>query len=218
MKAFFLINPHAPTGQLFSSGQIERVASEFEGLLVIDEAYVDFVDPIQQHNCVPLIGRHDNLIILRTLSKGYSLAGLRFGYGLACKDLIAPLANKTRDSYNTDSISQILATAALESKAYSEKTWQRIRHSRQRLARELQNSGISCASSEANFLLCTVDYPAQINARTLYEKLKKENVFVRYFDEPLLQNKIRITVGSDDENKRLLSLVKTLTNPRHCQP
>ncbi|MBP79827.1 MAG: histidinol-phosphate transaminase [Deltaproteobacteria bacterium] len=213
VKAFFLINPHAPTGQLFSSEQIERVASEFDGLLVIDEAYVDFVDPIQQHNCVPLIDRHENLIILRTMSKGYSLAGLRFGYGLACADLIAPLANKTRDSYNTDSIAQILATAALKSKAYSEGTWQKIRQSRQRLALGLQNLGISCSSSEANFLLCTVDHPIQINAQTLYEKLKKENIFVRYFEEPLLQNKIRITVGSDDENKRLLSLMRTLIDP-----
>lgn len=208
VKAFFLINPHAPTGHLFCAEQIEKIASEFQGLLVIDEAYVDFVDPDRQHNCVPLIHRHDNLIILRTLSKGYSLAGLRFGYGLACKDLIAPLANKTRDSYNTDSIAQVLATAALKSKAYSEETWRQIRQSREILILALQKIGVSCSSSEANFLLCTIDHPIQINAQTLHEKLKKENVYVRYFDEPLLQNKIRITVGTDSENERLLSLLR----------
>jgi histidinol-phosphate aminotransferase len=208
IKAFFLINPHAPTGHLFSSEQIEKIASEFQGLLVIDEAYVDFVDPDQQHNCVPLIDRYDNLIILRTLSKGYSLAGLRFGYGLACKDLIAPLANKTRDSYNTDSIAQVLATAALKSKAYSEGTWRQIRQSRKMLISELQKIGISCSSSEANFLLCTIDHPIQINAQMLYEKLKKENIYVRYFDQPLLQNKIRVTVGSETENERLLSWLR----------
>ncbi|MDG1951620.1 MAG: histidinol-phosphate transaminase [Gammaproteobacteria bacterium] len=208
VKAFFLINPHAPTGHLFSSEQIEKIASKFQGLLVIDEAYVDFVDPNLQHNCVPLIHRHDNLIILRTLSKGYSLAGLRFGYGLACKDLIGPLATKTRDSYNTDSIAQVLATAALQSKAYSEETWRKIRQSREVLTLALQKIGISCSPSETNFLLCTIDHPIQINAKTIYEKLRKENVYVRYFDEPLLQDKIRITVGSDHENKRLLSLLR----------
>lgn len=210
VKAFFLINPHAPTGHLFSSEQIEKIASKFKGLFVIDEAYVDFVDPNRQHNCIPLIYRHDNLIILRTLSKGYSLAGLRFGYGLACEDLISPLANKTRDSYNTDSIAQVLATAALESKTYSEETWRKIRQSRETLILALQKIGISCSSSEANFLLCTIDHPIKINAQTIYERLKKENVYVRYFNGPLLRNKIRITVGTDHENERLLSLLSEI--------
>jgi histidinol-phosphate aminotransferase len=122
--------------------------------------------------------------------------------------LIAPLANKTRDSYNTDSIAQVLATAALKSKAYSEETWRQIRQSREILILALQKIGVSCSSSEANFLLCTIDHPIQINAQTLHEKLKKENIYVRYFDEPLLQNKIRITVGTDSENERLLSLLR----------
>ena len=99
---------------------IERLATSFRGVLLIDEAYVDFVDPALAHDTTSLIARHPNILLLRTLSKGYSLAGLRLGYGLGNAALVAPILDKTKDSYNVDGIAQILGAAALEDTASRE--------------------------------------------------------------------------------------------------
>jgi histidinol-phosphate aminotransferase len=112
-KLLILVNPNAPTGALLRADYLAEIAENFSGLLLIDEAYVDFVDPELNYDSISLINSHDNILILRTLSKAYSLAGLRFGYGIAAKSLIEPMMFKTRDSYNTDHIAQSLATAAL---------------------------------------------------------------------------------------------------------
>src|SRR3954452_22783449 len=127
VKLLMLVNPHAPSGWLEPAAKLAAVASEFKGVLLVDEAYVDFVDPELGHDVVQLIAEHDNLLLLRTLSKGYSLAGLRFGYGLGSVELIAPLLWKTRDSYNVDAIAQRLATAALAARDQAAETGRRGR-------------------------------------------------------------------------------------------
>ncbi|MDB2553172.1 histidinol-phosphate transaminase [Gammaproteobacteria bacterium] len=207
-KAFILVNPHAPTGALVSAELIANLAENFKGLIVIDEAYIDFVDPDREHDCVPLLSRFDNLVILRTLSKGYSLAGLRFGYGLATKSLAAPILFKTRDSYNTDAIAQSLASAALRSQDYARETWQKVRASRTKLQDELTALGFAALASQSNFLLCTV--PANHSAEKLYEALKAQGILVRYFDQDRLRDKLRISIGSADENERLVEALKKL--------
>ena len=207
-KAFILVNPHAPTGGLVSSATIAEIAENFDGVLVVDEAYIDFVDPDLEHNCVPLLQRFDNLLILRTMSKGYSLAGLRFGYGLAAKKLAAPMLFKTRDSYNTDAISQRLAAAALASQSYAKSTWNKVRKSREKMFAELTSMGLTCLASQSNFLLCTI--PESIGAPRAYAALKEKGVLVRYFDQDRLRDKLRISIGTEEENSRLIQALTDL--------
>ena len=207
-KAFILVNPHAPTGSLVSSATIAGIAENFDGVLVVDEAYIDFVDPDLEHNCVPLLQRFDNLLILRTMSKGYSLAGLRFGYGLAAKKLAAPMLFKTRDSYNTDAISQRLAAAALASQSYAKSTWNKVRKSREKMFAELTSMGLTCLASQSNFLLCTI--PESIGAPRAYAALKEKGVLVRYFDQDRLRDKLRISIGTEEENSRLIQALTDL--------
>lgn len=199
-----IVNPHAPSGRLSSVQELSRIAEELNGVLLIDEAYVDFVTPELGHNALPLISQHDNVIILRTLSKGYSLAGLRFGYGIGNADLIATL-HKARDSYNQDVISQALAVAALGAQDYVQQTWQKVRAERHRLSVEFNKRGMTVAPSEANFLLVSVPTNGAVNARLLYQALKERGVLVRWFDQPGLDEKLRITLGTEAENDRLLA-------------
>ena len=169
---------------------------------------MDFVDPELGYDAIPLIEEFENVLILRTLSKGYSLAGLRFGYGIGPPGLIHPMAAKTRDSYNTDYISQILAKAALESRDEAARTWARVRRSREWLRAELAKLGIETLPSQSNFLLAAI--PARIGAAALYEQLKDEGVLVRHFDQPTLENRLRITIGSETDNEILIEKLRDI--------
>ena len=205
-----LVNPHAPTGMLTSASELMEIAESFNGVLLVDEAYVDFVDPQYEYNLASAIESVGNILILRTLSKGYSLAGLRFGYGIGAKNIIEPMMYKTRDSYNTDFVSQQLAIAALESVSDARETWSKVRSERSRLGDELQKLGLPCLPSQTNFLLAQTSNSDA--ARAIYEALKLENILVRYFDENRLQDKLRITVGTPQQNQRLLDcLAKIIT-------
>ena len=207
-KLALLVNPHAPSGMLMSVEQIVKIARAFEGVLLIDEAYVDFVDPEKEYDLAPEIENLDNILILRSLSKGYSLAGLRFGYGIGPKSVIEPMMYKTRDSYNTDYISQQLATAALESVDYARQTWSKVRSERELLTAELQKLELICLPSQSNFLLTQAkDEEA---AGTIYQCLKNANILIRYFDEDRLRDKLRITVGSPDQNRLLLDCLQSI--------
>ena len=206
-KLCILVNPHAPTGKLLSVATLSEIASNFDGLLLVDEAYVDFVDPAREHDAVPLAIERDNVLLLRTLSKGYSLAGLRFGYGIGSAELIHPILYKTRDSYNTDYIAQQLAAAAMQSREYAENIWEEVREAREKLAEALRQLGFGVTPSQANFLLTTL--PDGYNAELLYQQLKSENILVRFFDQERLQDKLRISVGTPAENASLLAALKS---------
>lgn len=207
-KMIILVNPHAPTGKLLSTQTLAQLATQFPGVLLVDEAYVDFIDPALEYDSVALIREHENILLLRTLSKGYSLAGLRFGYGIGAASLIHPMLYKTRDSYNTDLIAQRLATAALESVEYARGTWQQVREQRQRMRAELDNLGLATTASQSNFLLTTI--PEEVGAAALYEALKARHILVRYFDQDRLRNRLRITVGTAAENDTLLAALRSL--------
>ncbi len=208
VKLCFIVNPHAPSGYLTSMADIEKLARAFNGVLVLDEAYVDFVDPVQKHDCIPLTSRLDNLLILRTFSKGYSLAGLRMAYGIGARALIDPMQYKTKDSYNTDYIAQTLARAAIEDQAYASDTWRRVREQRTWLVKELDSLGLKTPPSQSNFLLATVGAPNQ--AAAVYQALKDAGILVRYFKLPGLEDKLRITVGSPEENRKLIDALKKI--------
>ena len=147
-----------------------------------------------------------NVVISRTFSKAYSLAGMRFGYAIAQAEVIHEMM-KVKDSYNVDAISVIAATAALQDQESAKKTWEYVRGERQRLTSELQAEGWSVLPSQANFVLATV--PGG-RARDAYQKLKQQGILVRYFDKPGLTDKLRITVGRAEENNALLAGIKSL--------
>jgi histidinol-phosphate aminotransferase len=208
VKLCFIVNPNAPSGVLNDRAAVEDLLQHFKGVLVLDEAYADFIDPELQHNCVPLIRRFENLVILRTFSKGYSLAGLRMAYGIGARSIIDPMQHKTKDSYNTDFIAQALATAAVEDQDYARDTWRRVREERSRMRAELDALGLSSPLSQSNFLL--VQVPPALDAEKIYLGLKDAGILVRYFKLPGLTDRLRITIGTPEENQRLLQALRPL--------
>jgi histidinol-phosphate aminotransferase len=200
--AIYLCNPNAPSGTFVTPSQIATLASKFDGLLLVDEAYCDFAED----NCLDLIREFANVVISRTFSKAYSLAGMRFGYAIAQAEVIHEMM-KVKDSYNVDAISVIAATAALQDQESAKKTWEYVRGERQRLTSELQAEGWSVSPSQANFVLATV--PGG-RGREAYQKLKQQGILVRHWDKPGLADKLRITVGRAEENNALLAGIKSL--------
>jgi histidinol-phosphate aminotransferase len=201
-RAIFLANPNAPSATFVSPQKIEELLKKFSGLVLIDEAYVDFADD----NCLPLIEEHENIVITRTLSKAYSLAGLRFGYAVGRAEVIKEM-NKARDSYPCDAISIIAATAAISDQEYAKKTWDHVRAERQRVSSELTQMGWNVLPSYANFILAGAP---DGRGRDVYLGLKRQGILVRYFDKPGLSDKIRITIGTSQENNALLGGIKNL--------
>ena len=208
VRLTFIVNPHAPSGALMPVGRVDELARDLNSILVLDEAYIDFVD--HDYATTPLVREHDNLVILRTLSKGYSLAGLRFGYGLGPASLIEPMLTKTRDSYNLDAISQEVALAALADQAHAKNTWQAVIRDREKLAADLRELGLDSPPSQANFLLVSVPGGLPYKAPEIYQKLKELHILVRYFDLPGLQDRLRISLGTPDENRRLMNAMRSL--------
>lgn len=205
-----LVNPHAPSGRLTSVEELAAVARAFDGMLLIDEAYVDFVDPGIRHDSIALASDLDNVLLLWTMSKGYSLAGLRLGYGIGSPHLIAPMLSKTKDSYNIDVVSQKVGEAALRHQAEAAAKWAIVRAERIRMTRELSARGFSCAPSQANFLLATVTPRNLGRAERLLRGLAAEGIYIRWFDQERLRDSLRISIGTAVENDILLSALDRL--------
>jgi histidinol-phosphate aminotransferase len=204
-------NPHAPSGTLAPVATLDRLAATFQGVLLIDEAYVDFVDPMLHHDATTLVETHPNVLLLRTLSKGYSLAGLRLAYGLGDPRLVAPILGKTKDSYNVDAVAQVLGAASLADTASAAASWSAVRESRAHLERELEALGLQSYPSQANFLLVSaIPESAPGQARNLYEQLMDRGIYVRWFDEERLRTALRVTIGTPEENAALVSALKDL--------
>ena len=204
-----LTNPHAPSGTLFTLPDIERLAAVFRGVLLIDEAYIDFVAPPLKFNTVGLTSRYPNVLLLRTLSKGYSLAGLRLAYGIGSAALIAPMLNKTKDSYNVDAVAQKLGVAALEDRAYAARSWEHVQQERSRVTRRLAQLGFEVALSQTNFVLASLPPQSRWStASALLEELQSRNIYVRWFNEHRLSNRLRISIGTAAENDALLQALE----------
>ena len=201
-KAIFLANPNAPTATFVPPAKIRDLARKFSGLLLIDEAYADFADD----NCLSLVKDHGNIVVCRTLSKAYSLAGLRFGFAVAQKQVISEMM-KVKDSYNCDAISICAAAAAIADQEYASDKWEYVRKERARLTKELNSMGWKVIPSQANFILV---HAPDGNGKAAYQGLKDQGILVRYFDRPGLTDKIRITVGTAEENNALLAGIKSL--------
>jgi histidinol-phosphate aminotransferase len=203
-RLVFLPNPNAPSGTLFPLEEIERLLRAARPALVcVDEAYIDFAPP--DATALPLLDRHDNLVVARTFSKSYGLAGLRVGLGFAREEWIEQF-EKVRDYYNTDRLAQAGAAAALEDQAYLRETTGKIVRTRERAAEALRAMGAKVFPSHANFLLARFGGAAE--ARRLFETLRARGVYVRYFNRPRLDDCLRVTVGTDAEMDRFLDAAR----------
>jgi len=201
-NAIYLANPNAPTGTFVPPAKVAELAEKFGGLLLVDEAYADFAEG----NCLALVQRFANVVVTRTMSKSYSLAGLRFGFAVAQPQVIAEMM-KVKDSYNCDALSQVAATAAIEDQEYARRTWEHVKAERERVSESLVQLGWDVLPSQANFVLAAS--PTGDGARA-YRGLREQGILVRYFDLPGLKDKVRITVGTVQENNALLAGVRAL--------
>ena len=202
-RLLILCNPNAPTGVFAPPEVIGEIAARFRGVVVVDEAYVDF----SRAHCMSLAAERPNVLVFRTLSKSYSLAGLRFGYAVGPADLISGL-EKVKDSYNVDAVSIELAAAALKDQEWMLANVEKIRSERARLTAGLTKRGFAVTPSEANFIL--VRAPGGGDARPYYELLKGRGILVRYWNLPRIADKLRITVGTPEENNALLVALESV--------
>lgn len=192
----FVASPNSPSGHGIAVQELRQLAAQLAGVLVIDEAYVDFAE----ETALPLVKEFQNVIILRTLSKGYSLAGLRLGFGIANPDLLSGLF-KVKDSYNIDAIACQIGAAAIRDQTYKNECAEKVKASRAKLAIDLKQLGFQVRNSQANFLLVQ---PPQGNAEQIYLALKQRGILVRYFKQAGLEDKLRITIGTDEQNQILV--------------
>jgi histidinol-phosphate aminotransferase len=197
----FLCNPNSPSGSALPPPAVERLADEVGGPMVLDEAYVDFADV----HGLPL-ARRDNVIVTRSFSKSYALAGIRFGFAVARPALVRELV-KVKDSYNCDVLSLVAATAAIEDQEYLRQTRDKIVATRARLAEVLAGLGFAVTPSQANFVWCRRD---DRPVKPIYEELKRRLILVRYMVYEGDGDGLRITVGTDAEIDRLLQELRRI--------
>ena len=200
-KVTFLPNPNSPSGTMTPEDTIIKLANSLKGILVIDEAYVDFAD----FNCLDLVGKIENVIILRSFSKSFSLAGARVGLAFADEKIIEGMT-KVKDSYNIGRLPVAAGVAALENIDYFKENIERIKATRKRLSKALEEMGFEVLPSQANFLMAR-----HKNAEEIYTKLKERKILIRYFPREELKESVRITVGSDEEVDVLLTALKAIS-------
>lgn len=189
-------NPNSPSGTLADVASLRKVADATEGVLVVDEAYIDFSDG----GSIEMLQNHGNVIIVRTMSKSFSLAGMRIGMAIARRDLIDGLA-KVKDHYNMGRLGLVAAAAAIDCIDVMRENADRVRRTREHLTVELRKLGMEVWDSSANFVLARV---RGADAITVQLELKRRRVLVRHFDEERLQDCLRITVGRRQEIDVLL--------------
>ena len=224
---FLLTNPNAPTGEFREPAEIAKFAKRFKGVVIVDEAYGDFA----RANCMSLATaeKNRNLIVMRTFSKSYSLAGLRVGYCVGPKDLIRAMY-KVKDSYNVDALAQTVALAAIRDQAWMRKNAEKVIRSRRRLTAELERRGWDVIPSESNFVFARPpqrgrDIPVACEKRgrdipvacekeafRIFSALRERNIFVRYFRGPKTGDRLRVTIGTEPEMKKLLKTLYELNS------
>ncbi|HET6451736.1 MAG TPA: histidinol-phosphate transaminase [Spirochaetia bacterium] len=191
-KMFFLTTPNAPYGPAFPTAWVDQLLKRFRGIVVTDEAYVDFSD----ESTLPLLAANPRLIIVRTLSKAYSLAGMRAGLAFAHESLIQEIA-KVKDSYNVSRMAQVAACAALEDQEYFRSCREKLVATRERFSQALRARGFTVLPSSTNFIFAVP--PAGQDAGTLYEKLLARGYLVRHWKTGIVSDGLRISIGTDQQ-------------------
>ncbi len=200
LKVFFIANPNSPTGNAFPISEIETICSKFQGIVVVDEAYADFADD----NALRLLKKFDNLIISRTLSKSYSMAGVRLGWAISSPSIIKEMI-KVKDSYNVSLLSQLLAIGALNDQPYFNDIIFKIKATREKLINNLKELRFTVIPSQSNFIMAS---PPNKNGNELFLFLRHKNILVRYFPAHKTKAFIRITVGKDEDMQKLITCCK----------
>ena len=214
---FILTSPNAPTGVGFTRAEIGAAAAASSGLFVADEAYA----PFAEEDAVPLLAQHRNLVVTRTLSKSYALAGIRVGYALADPEIIGWL-DRVRDSYNVNRLSQTAALAAIQDQAYHQKIVGIVRATRDRVQGEWREQrGWFTYPSQANFIFTEPrnarGETGPAVAKSAYEFLLSRKILIRYFpNHALTASFLRVSVGTDDEMIRLNSALDAWLNQSHA--
>lgn len=197
-------NPNAPTGLYQPLSTIENIVkSNPDVIVIIDEAYIDFGG----ESALPLIKKYDNLLVVQTFSKSRSMAGMRIGYAFGCPELIKFL-NDVKYSFNSYTLNQTaleFGAASIKDDEYFKHSTQKIISTRERVKKELSDLGFSFPDSKSNFIFAT---HKNVPAKELFMALRKENIYVRYFDKPRINNYLRITIGTDEEMNALIDFLK----------
>ncbi|MDT8444173.1 MAG: histidinol-phosphate transaminase [Desulfuromonadales bacterium] len=198
-KLLFLTNPNAPLGLRWDIEAVAALADRCSGLLVVDEAYADFAEG----NCLELVRQKPNVVVTRTLSKSYSLAGMRLGLAIARPEIIAAL-DKIRDHYNLDRLAQVAIAAALLDQDYFRECIERICTTRQWFSAELAKLGYHVIPSSANYIFAS---PPDQQGKRVYEALYQRKILVRYFSDPVLAHGLRISIGTPEEMEKILAVL-----------
>lgn len=196
-------NPNAPTGiELEQEAVEEIVRNNLDKIVIVDEAYVDFGAVSAEH----LLDRYDNLIVVRTFSKSRSLAGMRIGYALGSPEAIRYLndVKYSFNSYTMDQTALAAGTASVEDEAYFRESLQKVVETREWTKRKLRSLGFQFADSRANFIFAT--HP-DCGAKELYQALREEKIYVRFFDRPRIDNYLRITIGTQAEMETFIGFL-----------
>jgi histidinol-phosphate aminotransferase len=201
-KLLFLTNPNAPLGLCWSIEEVAALADRCEGLLVVDEAYADFAEG----NCLDLVRQKPNVVVTRTLSKSYSLAGMRLGLAIARPEIITAL-DKIRDHYNLDRLAQAAVAAALIDQSYFQDCVKRICSTRQWFSSEIKKLGYQVIPSSANYLFAT---PPDRDGKRVYDAFFERKILVRYFSDPLLSHGLRISIGTREEMGKILQALSEI--------
>jgi len=189
---FYLTNPNAPTSMLFPKEQIRSFCATFDGVVLIDEAYADFAP----WNCMDLIHEFPNVLVSRSLSKSYSLAGARAGYVVGAGALIAALFT-IKDSYNINAVTQAMALAAIDDQDHMKANCAKIIATRERISAALKKRGYTVYASAANFLW--VRPPTGQQAEAVFRHLRENKVLIRYFPGEKTGDCIRVTIGTNEQ-------------------
>jgi histidinol-phosphate aminotransferase len=202
LRLVFLANPNSPSGTMVPPQRVLEIAEQLPCPLLVDEAYVDFADV----NCMSLVAKCEKIMVSRSLSKSYALAGLRFGYLVAQPHLIEQFI-KVKDSYNCDSLAIAGATAAIGDQGWLAANRAKILATRRRLVAEMRNLGFVTVDSQANFVWNT---HLRLPVLPIYERLKRDRILIRYMNYPGWGDGLRISVGTDAENNACLEKLKAI--------
>jgi len=202
-RLFFLTNPNAPLGFTYSQQYIAELAGRIKGVLVIDETYADFA----AENSLELVRTLDNVVVTRSMSKSYALAGMRLGMAIARPEVIAAL-DKIRDHYNLDRLAQAAAVAALRDQEYFLDCVAKIKETREWFCVELRKIGYQVIPSSGNYVFAT---PPDRDGAKVYQGLYERRILVRHFSDPLLAHGLRITIGTSEEMEKTMQALKEIS-------
>jgi histidinol-phosphate aminotransferase len=203
LKVFFLANPNSPVGFGYPTTLISQMAQRTDAIFVVDEAYAEFA----KENALNLVRDFDNVIVVRTVSKSYSLAGVRLGYALGHEKWIGEMF-KVKDPFNVTLLTQAVVAAALEDQEYFRKNISQIIETREWFAREAAALGYRVIPSQANFIF--PQPPQKGRGVKFYEALFSRKVLTRYYDEEGLKDGVRLTIGKREEMVEVLRVMKDI--------